>query len=392
MSKKHITIKELNNERVYDILYPNTSATQVPLSDATSQLFGQSGIDTDAALYKIIEKLRTDKKITIKVMDSNGNPVPGAKINGLLNSPTTSANGIVTGVFVSDPLTIVSPYVDLSNGTANGADYVGTINVLEVVLQSIADGTEIQYTSSTTVAFSSNVASVDICCVGGGGGGGAIDTTSYSMGAPGGGGGGIVNSMATQVTAGQQYSIIVGSGGTHPSRPSSPSYTGVAGGSGGASKFGNLVMANGGGGGGINKITSGSDKGYPAGGVAGSTGSGTGGDYADVRYGYETTKPVDPPPPPAGKNGTANTTLSLFNEGQVFYSGGGGSGAAYGGAPNGSNGGNLNPTAPSYGGGGGGSLKFEHRYTDTFGTFVQSEYYPGSKGGPGLVVIRIHLK
>ena len=49
MSSKHITIKELNNEGLYDTLYPNTSATQVPLSAATSQLFGQSGLDTDAA-------------------------------------------------------------------------------------------------------------------------------------------------------------------------------------------------------------------------------------------------------------------------------------------------------------------------------------------------------
>ena len=388
MSNKHITIKELNNEGVYDTLYPNTSATQVPLSAATSQLFGETGLNTDAALYKIIEKLRTDKKITVRVTDSNGNPVQGAKINGLLNSPTTSANGVVTGVFVSDPLTIVSPYVDVQDGTANGADYVGTLNVLDVVLQSVADCTEIQYTSSTTVAFSQNVDNIDICCVGGGGGGASINTRSYSMGAPGGGGGGIVNSMATQIVAGKQYSIVVGSGGTHPSRPSTSDT--FAGGTGGESKFGNLVTAPGGGGGGINKITSGQWVGYPAGGVAGSIGSGTGGAYADVRHGSDTQ--ADPPPPPYGNNGTANTTLSKFNEGQVFYSGGGGSGAAYGGSPNGSNGGNLNPTTPNYGGGGGGALHFWNTYDEYGDTYIQEGYYKGSKGGPGLVAIRIHLK
>lgn len=382
MSNKHITIKELNNEQSYDVLYPNTSATQVPLSDATSQLFGQTGLNTDAALYKIIEKLRTDKKITVRVTDSNGNPVQGAKINGLLNSPTTSANGVVTGVFVSDPLTIVSPYVDLANGTANGADYVGTINVLEVVLQSVADGAEIQYTSSTTVAFSQNVDNIDICCVGGGGGGASINTSSYSMGAPGGGGGGIVNSMSTQIAAGQQYSIVVGSGGAHPSRPSTSGIS--AGGTGGESKFGNLVTAKGGGGGG----QTGAYK--HDGGVAGSIGSGTGGAYADVRHGSSTQ--ADPPPPPYGNNGTANTTLSKFNEGQVFYSGGGGSGAAYGGSPNGSNGGNLNPTIPNYGGGGGGALCFWNIYDQYGESYIQKAYYKGSKGGPGLVVIRIHLK
>lgn len=382
MSNKHITIKELNNEGVYNTLYPNTSATQVPLSNATSQLFGQTGLNTDAALYKIIEKLRTDKKITVRVTDSNGNPVQGAKINGLLNSPTTSANGIVTGVFVSDPLTIVSPYVDVQDGTANGADYVGTINVLEVVLQSVADGTEMQYTSSTTVAFSQNVDNIDICCVGGGGGGASINTSSYSMGAPGGGGGGIINSMATQIAAGQQYSIVVGSGGTHPTKPSTSGIS--AGGTGGESKFGNFVTAKGGGGGG----QTGTYK-YD-GGAAGSIGSGTGGAYADVCHGSNTQ--ADPPPPPYGNNGTANTTLSKFNEGQVFYSGGGGSGAAYGGSPNGSNGGNLNPTIPNYGGGGGGALRFWNTYDEYGETYIQEAYYKGSKGGPGLVVIRIHLK
>lgn len=391
MSKKHITIKELNNEGVYDTLYPNTSATQVPLSDATSQLFGQTGLNTDAALYKIIEKLRTDKKITVRVTDSNGNPVQGAKINGLLNSPTTSANGIVTGVFVSDPLTIVSPYVDIQDGTANGADYVGTINILDVVLQSVAEGAEIQYTSSTTVAFSQNVATIDVCCVGGGGGGCAVNSGgSYSMAAPGGGGGGIANSLATSIIAGNKYQVVVGSGGDHPNKPSTSYYAFAAGGSGGASKFGSLVTAPGGGGGGINKITSGQWSNYPAGGVAGSTGSGTGGNYEDVRHGEDS--PADPPPPPYGNNGTANTTLSKFNEGQVFYSGGGGSGAAYGGSPNGSNGGNLNPTTPNYGGGGGGALDFWNTYDEYGQTYIQQGYYKGSKGGPGLVVIRIHLK
>lgn len=385
MSNKHITIKELNNEGVYDTLYPNTSATQVPLSDTTSQLFGQTGLNADAALYKIIEKLRTDKKITVRVTDSNGNPVQGAKINGLLNSPTTSANGTVTGVFVSDPLTIVSPYVDVQDGTANGADYVGTINILEVVLQSVAEGAEIQYTSSTTVAFSSNVASVDICCVGGGGGGCAVNSGgSYSMAAPGGGGGGIVNSIATSVIAGNKYQVVVGSGGDHPNKPSTSYYAFAAGGSGGASKFGSLVTAKGGGGGG----QTGAYK-YD-GGVAGSIGSGTGGAYADVRHGSDTQ--ADPPPPPYGNNGKANTTLSKFNEGQVFYSGGGGSGAAYGGSPNGSNGGNLNPTTPNYGGGGGGALHFWNTYNKYGETYIQEVYYKGSKGGPGLVVIRIHLK
>lgn len=360
MSKKHITIKELNNEGIYDTLYPNTSATQVPLSDATSQLFGQSGLNTDAALYKIIEKLSTDKKITVRVTDSNGNPVQGAKINGLLNSPTTSANGTVTGVFVSDPLTIISPYVDIQDGTANGADYVGTINVLEVVLQAEADNTIFRYTSSTNVVFSQGVNTIDICCVGGGGAGQPLETTwsstqaiTYNGG--GGGGGGIVNSFSVPVTANTSYSVVVGSGGLWDSSV----ITSVdPGNKGGDSSFMGVVAPGGNGG-----YKAGSAKG----GAAGISGCGDGGN--------------------GGRNGGSNTTISEFNDGVTFYSGGGGGSNASGGSPYGANGATSNSNAGSargYGGGGGA------KYQESWSSGRTNKY--GSSGGNGLVAIRIHLK
>ena len=367
MSNKHITIKELNNEEVYDTLYPNTSATQVPLSAATSQLFGQTGLNTDAALYKIIEKLRTDKKITVRVTDSNGNPVQGAKINGLLNSPTTSANGTVTGVFVSDPLTIVSPYVDIQDGTANGADYVGTMNVLEVVLQAEADNTIFRYTSSTTVKFSQAVSTVDVCCVGGGGGGaGCSEELSASQGGGGGGGGGIINSFGISVDSNQSYQIIVAQGGS-VGLTGEYSSTRTDGGIGGQSKFGSLVTANGGDGGYYAR------KNY-AGGAPGVAGCGTGG-----TGGFGITK---------GNAGTANTTVSEFNDGVTFYSGGGGSGGdGIGGKPNGAKGGgNTSATSAEIGGGGGGAFLWVNAEQ------TQSGVSHGSSGGNGLVAIRIHLK
>ena len=369
MSNKHITIKELNNEGVYDTLYPNTSATQVPLSAATSQLFGQTGLNTDTALYKIIEKLRADKKITVRVTDSNGNPVQGAKINGLLNSPTTSANGIVTGVFVSDPLTIISPYVDIQDGTANGADYVGTINVLEVVLQAEADNTIFRYTSSTNVKFSPAVSTIDVCCVGGGGGGGGCDKElSYSQAAGGGGGGGIVNSMNLAITANQSYNIIIGAGGNSGSIVDEYLYPGINGSQGGTSSFGLLVQANGGEGG---KYIIGD---Y-AGGVAGATGCGNGGKGDDLRIG-------------TGNNGSSNTTISEFNDNITFYSGGGGSGGAEGGSPNGASGATATDDAKlaETGGGGGGAYLWVNNAQTTY------RVYAGSKGGNGLVAIRVHLK
>ena len=356
MSNKHITIKELNNEGVYDTLYPNTSATQVPLSAATSQLFGQTGLNTDAALYKIIEKLRTDKKITVRVTDSNGNPVQGAKINGLLNSPTTSANGVVTGVFVSDPLTIISPYVDVQDGTANGADYVGTINVLEVVLQAEADNTIFRYTSSTNVKFSPAVSTIDVCCVGGGGGGG------------------IVNSLGISVDSNQSYQVIVATGGAAGTVVDDWSSTSTDGHTGGQSKFGNLVTANGGEGGYYLR------KDY-AGGAPGAPGCGTGGTGADIRT-QDTTG--------HGTNGTSNTTISEFGSGLIFYSGGGGSGGANGGSPNGANGARYGSKAPSAGIGGGGGGGYKYVQYDSERP-IMGEYL-GSSGGNGLVAIRIHLK
>ena len=378
MSKKHITIKELNNEGVYDTLYPNTSATQVPLSAATSQLFGQTGLNTDAALYKIIEKLRTDKKITVRVTDSNGNPVQGAKINGLLNSPTTSANGIVTGVFVSDPLTIVSPYVDVQDGTANGADYVGTINVLEVVLQASADNTIFRYTSSINVKFSTAVSTIDVCCVGAGGGGGGCDTSaSYSQVAGGGGGGGIVNKFNITVSANTDYSIIIGTGGN---AGSTTVYdwddTKIKGSNGGSTSFSNLATASGGGGG---SYISGTPS-Y-AGGIAGATGCGNGGNGADIR-----TEECSG----SGSAGQSNTTVSEFDDGKTFYSGGGGSGGAAGGNPNGAKGATCSVIGgvAGIGGGGGGAYKYVEYPRENPRMYEQA----GSSGGNGLVAIRIHLK
>ena len=365
MSNKHITIKELNNEGVYDTLYPNTSATQVPLSAATSQLFGQASLNTDAALYKIIEKLRTDKKITVRVTDSNGNPVQGAKINGLLNSPTTSANGTATGVFVSDPLTIVSPYVDIQDGTANGADYVGTINVLEVVLQASADNTIFRYTSSTNVKFSPAVSTIDVCCVGGGGAGGsmAFDADYTNLACGGGGGGGIVNATNIAVTPLIDNSLIVGSGGNYKDG-------GYTGGNGGTSSFLNIV-ANGGFGG-TGKI---GGNGNLAGGNSGAVGCGNGGN---------------------GEQNGGNSTVSEFNDNTTYYSGGGGGGSASqsgsaktGGSPNGANGARWTLAATNAKGpGGGGGGAFGYR-PNSGSTGYSSK---GSSGGNGLVAIRIHLK
>ena len=76
----------------------------------------------------------------------------------------------------------------------------------------IADGTINRYNSSTTLRFSNNVASVDVCCVGGGGAGGGYTAHSQNGG---GGGGAIVNSYNIAVTPDTNYPLIVGSGGLY---------------------------------------------------------------------------------------------------------------------------------------------------------------------------------
>ena len=137
---------------------------------------------------------------------------------------------------------------------------------------------------------------------------------------------------------------------------------------GGTSSFDSLVQANGGEGG---KFA----RGDYAGGVAGATGCGNGGKGGDLRTG-------------TGSNGSSNTTISEFNDNTTFYSGGGGSGGANGGSPNGAKGATATGGAQlaGTGGGGGGAYLWVND--------AQTSYRvnAGSKGGDGLVAIRVHLK
>ena len=111
---------------------------------------------------------------------------------------------------------------------------------------------------------------------------------------------------------------------------------------------------------------------YSAGGAAGATGCGDGG---DGQY---------------SRNGGSNTTVSEFNDGVTFYSGGGGGGGigqqgkGSGGSPNGADGAYIVSETPysaavaGIGGGGGGSI-------------TRDVTANASAGGPGLVAIRFHF-
>ena len=373
MVNKNITMRTLNDDGAYNKLYPQTSATQSEVSADTQQLFGQSTVD--ACLDKLANTISTLGRVLIKVVDTNNNPIEGAVITGISGQNVTDAQGRASGILINNPITVKSPYVDVQDGTANGADYVGTLNVLDVVLQAEADNTIFRYTSSTNVKFSPAVSTIDVCCVGGGGGGGGVDSSwSYAQVAGGGGGGGIVNSLGISVDPNQSYQVIVATGGAAGTVASDWSSTSTDGHRGGQSKFGNLVTANGGEGGYYLR------KDY-AGGAPGAPGCGTGGTGADIRT-QDTTG--------HGTNGTSNTTISEFGSGLIFYSGGGGSGGASGGSPNGANGARYDSKAPSAGIGGGGGGGYKYVQYDSERP-IMSEYL-GSSGGNGLVAIRIHLK
>lgn len=391
MADKNITIRQLNDAGNYDKLYPVTTADQAVLSADTSALFGSSVKDADAAMEVICNQLSALKFVTIKVVDRTGQGLPGIPIQGLAGTPKTGSDGTVRAVWISDPVTAVSPYVDLNSASGNAESYAGTFNVLTLTLSSVADNTTIDYTSSTTVRFSYNVRSVDVCCVGGGGGGVIPSDSTGSLGGgegTGGGGGGIVNAIGYYPAINTDIPIVVGTGGSIETGWYYLKDSGVRAGN---SRFGDII-AYGGTSGYYTTLETG--RYIYHGGVEGSSGSGNGG-------GYSSTVVTED-----DGNGKANTTLSKFNEGTTFYSGGGGIGYynpvqdAYGeeyyqsfsgGKPNGAKGGEVrkrtssgydvtNATTAGIGGGGGG------------GYYQTSVYYANaSAGGQGLVSIRIHL-
>lgn len=364
MADKNITLRQKNTSGVYDKLYTKTTATQSKLSTATAELFGNNVTDADAAMSKVADTIKAIGDVRVKIVDSNGNPIQGARITGLYGTPTTASDGTAHGVLQTNPISISSPYIDLKDQTADTSGYVGSFKVLTVTLPIVGENSIVRVTSSKTIKFSKAAKTVDICCVGGGGGGGNLIITSsptgdtYSHVGGGGGGGGIVNSYGQTLTYNTSYNIVIGGGGS----------AGYTAGKGGTTTFMG-VSANGGGGAYADQHSSSIDP-IGKGGSAGSPGSGKGGDYGD--------------------NGE-NSTISEFDDGITFYSGGGGSGGRKGGTPNGADGAYItgsypdkfyphSATTPGIGGGGGGA---------TYNSQIQADL--PSAGGPGLVAIRFHF-
>lgn len=257
------------------------------------------------------------------------------------------------------------PYCDTSAGTIYGSTRDATCKVTSHGSQT--------FTASGTWTCPAGVRTITRAfLVGGGGGGMAGQTKSNSSpryGGGGGGGGYTTTVKNVSVTPGQNYSVVVGAGGS-PNSPNS---------SGGTSSISGIASANGGK---TDYGSSGGDGGSGAGsgGESGSSGSGgnggsDGGDGARNAAGM------------VGGKGQGSTTRKFGESGNTLYSGGGGGGGGQphpggaGGNGGGGAGGNVlnagtNGAANTGGGGGGGGVNY-----------ASDEPKSGGWGGSGIVII-----
>lgn len=371
----NITIRQLDNG-VYDSLLPRTTASKSYLTNDTSALYNLQNGTAEQAIQAIMRVIALSGNVSMHITDASGNPVVGAIVNGLVGSPISDENGNVQGIYEYTPVNIVSPYVDLQDKSVDVKNYIGSINVLTVRLDTYAENTVRRYTDSRNVRFSKMVKTVDVCCVGGGAGGSghSLVSSSYNFEpGGGGGGGGIVNSYGLAIESDTPYAITIGFGG------SSGGLWGY-GNDGGDTSFLNVV-----GPGGKKVTTYKSDSGttYVIGGLPGVAGCGNGAGNYDVQ----------------SQN---NTTVSEFNDGITFYSGGGGVGQwtsnpkENGGKPNGAYGAaalvdntgtatSKNAGTAGIGGGGGGAA-----WSSTYDS-EKTRTGNSSAGGSGLVAIRLHF-
>lgn len=389
MADKKETLHQKTSGGTYDTLYVNTTATRAFVSSSINTKLGLTNGNIDQAVARVVSDLKNTGLIHIRVTDSIGTPIAGAVITGLENTVTTGENGEVFGrIGTATSMTVTPPYADFIPKTVSLSTYVSSFSIFIVRLDKIADNTINRYSSSTTLRFSNNVASVDVCCVGGGGAGGGY--TVYSQNG-GGGGGAIVNSYNIAVTPDTDYPLVVGSGGLYERHAG----TGGGGGSSGTGESEKPIdsAADGGETSFMSVVAAGGKGGQPtAGGAAGAEGCGNGGNAA---------------------NGEASTIAEFDDLSAVSlrYSGGGGGGYSSnanlnppqeipyyaGGEPNGADGaavryirGRAETRAAGIagiGGGGGGMATSPAISSTSVRTIID-----GSSGGNGLVAVRIHFK
>ena len=97
MAEKNIIMCRLNDDDVYEKLYPQTSATQSWLSEKTANLFSDNPVNADVALNQIFQNLSGLKNVLVRVIDVDGNPVQGVILRNISGEPVTNANGEAGG-------------------------------------------------------------------------------------------------------------------------------------------------------------------------------------------------------------------------------------------------------------------------------------------------------
>lgn len=389
MADKKETLHQKTSSGAYDTLYVNTTATRTFVSSSINTKLGLTNGNIDQAIARVVSDLKNTGLIHIRVTDNSNIPIVGAVITGLENTVTTGENGEVFGkIGNATSMTVTPPYADFLPKTVSLSTYVSSFSIFVVRLDRVSNNIINRYNSSTTLKFSNNVTSVDVCCVGGGGAG--CGNTSYTQNG-GGGGGAIVNSYNIAVTPDIDYPLVVGSGGLYERS------TGPSGGSTSSGTDENENPTNAAADGGetsfMGVVAPGGKGGQPtAGGAAGAEGCGNGGHVA---------------------NGEASTVAEFDDTSAVplRYSGGGGGGYSSnanfnppqeipyyaGGEPNGADGAAVryimgreetrSAGVAGIGGGGGGMAVSPASSSTSIRTTID-----GSSGGNGLVAVRIHFK
>lgn len=281
--------------------------------------------------------------------------------------------------------------LDSSNGNITGtANAVGSNTTSNFTVQLTASGdftsftqtedfsivvngpTRTTYSNSTSFNAPAGMTSLDVLVVAGGGGGGSAGQNLNSEKAGGGGGGGLIYRPGFPVSAGSNYTVTVGNGGTNPGIK-------TTGNIGGNSVFGTLTAIGGGrsnggyAGGNLNGGSGGGAKGHGSHGNAEQPGRP--GDSGTYGFGHPGGGSSGQQPGGGGgaggggsrPNGGSGRTYSISGSSVTYAGGGGGyggSGSGGGGSYNGGGG-----TGNRGGGGGGGHNQ------------------GGGSGGKGIVVI-----
>lgn len=351
------------------------------LSDATeTAMFGAAADRTvDEAFAGLAAQIKlimsNTAAITLTLKDSAGHALPGVLVQGILTESGqavySGTDGVAAGYIAEGSQTIkVTGYADIEDYTETIAVTKGTIITKDLTLTT---RNFLKITSSKSVKFSGNVNTVDVTVVGGGGGGGGSD----SYGTYGGGGGGGGYCTVTENVSFEKnvaYPAVIGSGGSAGTYKSNTSAKN--GGNGGKSSFMGIA-ANGGTGGYSYDASNGN--------YSGGAGNGKGGNGGYRSIGYDGVDGGTP-----GYNSFTTT---------VKYGGGGGGGYGLS---------NYTGASETYGKGGAqyGATKHQNATANTGGggcggggsaTFYGGDeytYHPqnGTKGGSGVVTIRMHLK